>query len=328
MATPRITSALFLIISITSLQKVSAQATDSLPKTDVPKEAARYVGDKFPFTRLINTEFRYDAPYDYSSKLEGGSQPESRVTQLCQTRVSANINFFKSPKWVVSTGLFYNYVHAETQTNTPAGNSMQTTNDMHYYAGAFSVTRFSKLFGKMAIYSASVTPTGGAEGIERVTGIVSATLVLKANAKTKMTIGLLGLVDPSSLVPAFMTFSYEHKFNNGWIVDVILPKRVFIKKDMFKDGRLSIGTELDGTTLYLNGFNGSNKTYMLNQMELLNGVTYEHCFFKGFIGTVKTGFKYSPASRISKVNEKFDNYIYSATPKPNFYLNFGLSYNP
>lgn len=311
---------LFFFILSAPLYQTFAQAKDS-----IPKEAIKFVADKFPFTRMINTEFRYDAPYNFSARLPGTPQPEGRVTQLYQQRVNANINFIKSPKWVFSTGLFYNYIHAETQ----GANLQETANDEHYYVASVSLTRFSKLFGKMAIFTATAIPSGGDNGFERITGMVSGTLVLKANAKTKMTIGLLGLVDPSSQVPAFVTFSYEHKFDNGWIADVILPKRLFMKKDVFKDGRLSLGTELDNTTFYLKGFNGNtSKTYILSQLETMSGATYEHSFFKGFIATLKTGYKYTPTSRIVEVNEKFTDYVFRSTPKGNFYINLGLSYNP
>ncbi|WP_162927054.1 hypothetical protein [Flavobacterium psychrotrophum] len=311
---------LFVFVLSVPFYKTFAQAKDS-----IPKEAIKFVADKFPFTRMINTEFRYDAPYDFSARIPGVSQPEGRVTRLYQQRVNANINFIKSPKWVFSTGLFYNYIHAETQ----GANLQQTESNEHYYAATVTLTRFTKLFGKMALFTATALPSGGENGFERITGMVSGTLVLKANAKTKMTIGLLGLIDPSSQVPAFVTLSYEHKFDNGWIADIILPKRLFMKKDVFSNGRLSLGTELDNTTVYLKGFNrNTSKTYIFSQLETMSGATYEHCIFKGFIATLKTGYKYTPTSRIVAVNKKFTDYVFKATPNGNFYVNLGLSYNP
>jgi len=297
-----------------------AQTQDS-----IPAQAVRYTADKFPFTRLINTEFRYDAPYDYKPQLNGADLPKGRVTQLYQARISANVNFIKSKQWVFSAGLFYNFIHAEVEGGS--FDPVRQTNDLHYFAAGLSLTHFSTLFGKMAIFSASAIPTGGSDGFERITGLASATLVLKANATTKMTLGLLAIVDPASIVPVVPTFSYEHHFKSGWVLDVILPQRVFMKRDMFKDGRLSIGTELSTTSFYLNGFNNSSKTYMFNQMELMNGLTYEHYFLKGFVGMLKTGYKYIASSRISEINKKFDNYVFKAASDGTFYINLGLSYN-
>ncbi|KOS06682.1 hypothetical protein AM493_12035 [Flavobacterium akiainvivens] len=292
-------------------------------KDSLPQKALQMAADKFPFTRLFNVEQRYVAPFNYSSKLGDGTKlPEGKVSQMHQTRVNANINFIKNRKWIFSAGLFYNYMYSETE----GGGLGDTKSDLHYYATGLSLTRFSTLFGKTAIYSASVIPTGGNDGFERVTGMVSATLLLKADATTKMTLGLLGIIDPSSIVPIVPTFTYEKKLKSGWVLDIILPQRIFMKKDVFKEGRLSLGTELSTTNFYISGYNGSSKTYMFNQMELMTGVTYEHCFSKHFIGTLKTGMLYIPASRIAEINNTFDDYEFSAQPDPSFYLNVGLSY--
>jgi len=298
-----------------------AQEKDSLAQKTVA-----YVADRFPFSRLVNAEFRYDAPYDISPALKNGSLPEGRVRQLYQSRVSANINLIKSQRWVFSTGLLYNHIHGETEGGGLAPELQK--NDMHFFATGFNLTHFSRLFGKTAVFTAGIIPTGSDDGFERVTGMLSATVVLKADGKTKMTLGLLGIVDPTSIVPVVPTFTYERKLQSGWIVDVMLPKRVFMKKDMFGNGRLSLGTELDATNFYLKGFNGSRNTYMFNQMEIMSGLTYEHCFLKDFIATFKTGYKYIPASRIAHINNRFNDYVYKIDGAGTFYANIGISYNP
>lgn len=309
----------FLILFFSFYGK--AQVNDS-----IPKKVVAYAAEKFPFTRLLNAEFRYDAPYDISPALKSGDLPEGRVAQLYQSRISANVNFIKSRQWVFSTGLLYNFIHTETDgTGLTRG---EQSHDMHFFAAGLNLTHFTKMFGRMAILTAGVIPTGGDDGFERVTGMVSANLVLKADGKTKMTLGLLGIVDPSSVVPVVPTFTYERKLESGWIVDIILPRSVFMKKDMFKEGRLSLGTQLDATNFYIKGFNGSKNTYMFNQMEVLSGLTYEHCFLKGFIATFKTGYKYIPSSRIAHINNRFNDYVYKADGAGTFYANIGLSYNP
>lgn len=307
-----------LFFFILSTISTIAQVKDSLPK-----KVVQYAVEKFPFTRLVNVEGQYNAPYNYTSELADGTKlPKGRVTQMYQTRISANVNFIKNRKWIFSTGLFYNYLHAETD----AGGIGQGNHDLHYFATALSLTRMSTLFGKMAIYNASVIPTGGNDGFERVTGMVSATVLLKADATTKKTVGILGIIDPSSIVPVIPTFTYEKRLKSGWIVDVILPQRILMKKDMLKNGRLSLGSELYSTNFYINNPSNNSKTYMFNQIETLNGLTYEHCFSNHFIATLKTGLKYIAASRIAEINNRFNDYEFSAQPDPNFYVNLGLSY--
>lgn len=169
---------LFLLIFLaTGSGSMYAQTNDSLPKRVV-----QYATEKFPFTRLVNVEGQYNAPFNYTSKLGDGTKlPDSRMNQMYQTRMSANVNFIRNSKWIFSTGLFYNYMYSETSSaGIGAGD-----HNLHYFATGISLTRMSTLFGKMAIYNASVIPTGGNEGFERVTGMVSATIVLKADATTK-----------------------------------------------------------------------------------------------------------------------------------------------
>lgn len=298
-----------------------AQVSDSLPK-----QAVAYAAEKFPFTRLLNAEFRYDAPYDISPGLKSGSLPEGRVAQLYQSRISANVNFIKSRQWIFSMGLFHNFVHAETEGNGLTEGTQ--VRDLHYFATGLNLTHFTKMFGRTAILTAGVLPTGGQDGFERITGMVSASLLLKADAKTKMTIGLLGIIDPTSVVPVTPTFTYERKLNSGWIIDILLPRNIFMKKDVFTDGRVSLGTQLESTNFYIKGFNGSRNTYMFNQLEIFSGVMYEHAFLKGFIATFRTGYKYIPATRIAQINNTFNDYVYKADGSGTFYANVGLSYNP
>ena len=135
---------------------------------------------------------------------------------------------------------------------------------------------------------------------------------------------MVGMIDPNMIVPAFLTFSYEHKFKNGWIADVILPKQIYLRKGVMTNGRFSIGSELSGSSFY---FYNQEKTYSFSQMEINSGVLYDHCFGKSFIGSFKTGLRYVPMSRISEKNQSVNDYISSTKPKPSLYFNLGVSYN-
>ncbi|MXN91203.1 hypothetical protein GR160_08175 [Flavobacterium sp. Sd200] len=305
--------------------KANAQAKD----TTATKKIINYATDKFPITRFLNVEFNQVAPFTIKPKLYGSSLPERDVEAFNQARVSANINFIKSKQWIVGTTLLYRYMHSETEYTNPLTNiGVKDNFDYHYYSASLNITHFSRLAKKPVIYSASIIPDGGNEGIERVRGFLSATIVLKADAKTKMTVGLLGFIDRSAQTPVIPSFSYERKLNNGWIVDVILPKQLFMKKNMFTNGRLSLGTELDATMFYLYDFNGdTSNVYQFNQLEINSGLTYEHCIGP-FIATLKTGFKSIPTSRVLLKNDKNTDYVFEAKSNGAFYLNLGVSFNP
>lgn len=179
------------------------------------------------------------------------------------------------------------------------------------------------------VYSSSVMVDGSEKHFERVKGIFTGTMVLKANQRTKMTAGFLISIDPSAPTPFVPTFSYEHKFNNGLIADVVLPRSVYLRKFVFNhNGRISFGSELDRTAFYLYKLDGTNQKYEYGQMDINSGLAYEHAIGKHFMLTAKSGIKYTPSGRIFKKEDSFADPVYKVSPDPTFYFNIGISFNP
>jgi len=279
--------------------------------------------NRFPVTRIANIDFQYLAPYSYHTYLCDGTQlPPGKMERLYQSRVSTNIDFLSKNKWTFGTGLFYNYLHADTDT----GGSVSRRIDMHYYFASLNVTRLSTLYDKMIVYSGSVIPSGGNNGLERVTGLISGSLVLRSDSNTKIMVGVVGIIDPSSILPAMVTLAYEKHLKNGWMVDIMIPQRIYMKKDIFNDGQISIGSELNTTNFYFKNPDENKKTYMFSQTEIMTGLSYEHIFFRKIISTIKSGLTYIPISRIVEINKSFNNYKYELKPDPTFYIRVGFSY--
>ncbi|ULT24318.1 hypothetical protein KUH03_35730 [Sphingobacterium sp. E70] len=206
----------------------------------------------------------------------------------------------------MGTSLGYQYTALNLQeSNLSAEPLKMRTQDFHYHYESLNFSYFSKLFGKTVIYSASIMADGSDKGIERLRGMLTGTWVLKATRDVQMTIGLLGFVDPGAIIPLVPTFTYKQQYRDGWMVDVLLPKGAFVRKTMLRNGRLSLGADLNTTTFYLYDFWGLDKVYTLSQLEINSGLTYEHNLGRSFIATVKSGMKAIPRSRIfEKVNVK------------------------
>lgn len=304
-------------LAILPLNKIIAQKKDS-----IPQKVVAFVTDKFPQTRDLNIEFTQLTPYKFSPELYDADLPENKIKNYQQVKANANVYFIKNRKWILSTSLNYRFTHLESENEMPLFNNEQ---NFHYHSEALSLTRFSKLFNKIAIYSATASVDGSEQHFERIRGMLTASLVLKATADTKMTVGLAVIIDPSSQVPAMPIFTYEHRFNNGWVADVILPKKVVMRKDVFKNGRLSLGTEMDGTNFYLYP---DGKRYEFRQLEINSGAMYEHKLGNNLIGTLKAGLRATPSSRIFAKEDSFKDYIFDMNAKPSFYFNVGISYNP
>ena len=313
----KILNKIIVPLAILPLNKIVAQEKDS-----IPQKVVDFVIDKFPQTRDLNVEFTQLTSYKFSPELYDADLPENKIKDYQQVKANANVYFIKNRKWMLSTSLNYRFTHLESENEMPLFNNKQ---NFHYHSEALSVTRFSKLFNKIAIYSATASVDGSEQHFERIRGMLTASLVLKATADTKMTVGLAVIIDPSSQVPAMPIFTYEHRFNNGWVADIILPKKVVMRKDVFKNGRLSLGTEMDGTNFYLYP---DGKRYEFRQLEINSGAMYEHKLGNNLIGTLKAGLRATPSSRIFAKEDSFNDYIFDMNAKPSFYFNVGISYNP
>lgn len=292
-------------------------------KDSIPQKAIMGVTDRFPITRLLNIEYQEQTPHNFSSQYPDSDLPNGRVERFSQFRISSNINFLKKKKWILGTTLNYNYNKIDYNFL-----DIESKSDFHYHSTSLNATYFSRLFKKTAVFSVSTIIDGSDQHFERIKGMATGTLVLEANAKTKMILGVVLLVDPNALVPVFLTFGYEHKFNNGWIADIVLPKSVLMRKHVFTDGRISLGSTLEGTYFYVYDSQNSSKTYSFNQMEINSGLIYEHYLGNSFIITFRSGLKYVPISKITEKNSTLNDYIFKANPDASFYFNLGISFNP
>ena len=316
---------LLFIVAVLILSKPAfSQTQDS-----VSKKVVAYVADKFPVARTFNVEFAQSVPYNFSSALRGTTLPDSRFSNWTQVKASANINFIQTRNWILGTTFMYRYTSLTAALDEPVSGLPSTAKEnFQYHNTALSLTRISKLFNKTTFYTGSVSIDGSEKQFERVRGLFAATMLLKATAQTKMSVGFFLSIDPSSQIPILPTFSYEHHFNNGMFVDITLPRNIMLRKEVFGNGRISFGTEMDRTGFYLYNLDNTGKTYEFQQLDINNGLTYEHRLWNYFILTAKSGVRISPNARIFDRNKTVSDYIYQAKPDPSFYFNIGLSFNP
>jgi hypothetical protein len=323
---------LMLVVLLFTVEGFS-QNTNTIPKstkdsTNVPKRVIAYAADKFAIVRPLNIELTHSAPYHFTSEQGNISLPESKVNSFTQAKISANFNFIKRKNWLLGTTLGYRNTNVETDMIHPFTNDLKTEEeDFHYLFSSLNFSYFSTLFKKRTIYSSSIIVDGSDRHFERVRGLLTGVMVLKANQKTKMTLGLLVNIDPSAQTPVVPIFTYEHKFNNGFVADITLPKSIYLRKYVFNSGRVSIGTELDRTSFYLYNVDGTSQKYEYRQLDINSGLIYEHAI-GDFVITGKTGMKITPSGRLFKKEDSFNDAVYEIKPDPSFYFNLGISFNP
>ncbi|MFB9078934.1 DUF6268 family outer membrane beta-barrel protein [Flavobacterium procerum] len=298
------------------------------------KTFAKAVVDKFPNTRTFDVQYEELGPSNYDSEFLGNKYERGRIENHNRFKAAFNMPFYasKSKRLVLTTSLRYKYESYDFG-DIYNYNTMQTYSkerrEFHYWAGALTGTYMASLFGKPAIYNATINVDGNKDDVQRIKGFASAVLVLKRTPNTTITLGALVLLDPSSIVPVTPLFSINHKFENSkWDMDFILPQRFLFRRELLENGRISLGTELNTENFYLN-LNTENLkgVYELNQLELKSGITYEYCFTPKIIAFVKGGVNNVFSVRLTERGERTSKYVYSHKEDPQGYVRFGISYN-
>jgi hypothetical protein len=319
---------LILFSSALLCLNVAAQETDSLKQ-----KAQTAIADKFPFTRVLDVRYVQYLPQDFDSELLDDDYISGRIKNRGKMNFFANIPVVMKKKWNITATANYKYEFFELEQikdfeGVPAA-VYNKKYDFHYLSAALSFTGFTSLFKKPFIYNASFIVDGTERKAQRIKGFVGGSIVLKANAKTKMTLGLIVLIDPTSPVPAAPVFTLDHKFNSGWMLDIILPQRFLLKHNVYENGRISFGTELVTDGFYFQSSQISPGNVLdYRQLELRSGVTYEYWFGDGLIGTFKTGLSNVFNSRISQRGESTNDYLVATKQDGTGYFSLGFSYNP
>ncbi|PSL27556.1 DUF6268 family outer membrane beta-barrel protein [Chitinophaga ginsengisoli] len=318
-----------LVVSVSGMLILSvacfSQSRDSL---NLPRRVETYAADKFAVTRPLNIEFTYSTPYNFTSEQQGKSLPESKVTGYTQLKMSANYNFIKRKSWMLGLAAGYRRTSIEGDIAPLSGSIKNVNDEFHYLYSSVNLTYFSKLFNKRTIYTSSLLVDGSERYFERVKGLVTASMILKANQRTKLIVGVLVNIDPSAQTPFMPTIAYEHKFNNGYIADITFPRSLYLRKLVHTNGRLSLGTEIDRPSFYLYNLDSTAQKYEYRQFDLNSGLVYEHILTKYLLLTVKTGMKITPSGRIFRKEDSFADPVYETKPDPAFYFNIGVSFNP
>ncbi|MCF6405978.1 hypothetical protein L3C95_23965 [Chitinophaga filiformis] len=320
-----------VVVSVSGLLILSVecfsqhQTRDSL---NMPKRVETYAADKFAVTRPLNVEFIYSVPYNFTSEQLGKALPESKVTGFTQLKLSANYNFIKRKTWMLGASAGYRRTSIEADITRPAGSIKNVNDEFHYIYSSVNFTYFSKLFNKRTIYTSSLLVDGSERYFERVKGLLTASMILTANQRTKLIVGILVNIDPSAQTPFMPTIAYEHKFSNGFSADVAFPRYLYLRKLVHENGRLSFGSEIDRSSFYLYNLDSTSQKYEYRQLDLNSGFVYEHILTKYLLLTVKTGMKMTPTGRIFRKEDSFGDPVYKTTPDPTFYFNIGVSFNP
>lgn len=309
---------------------VSAQgknnALDTINKILPPIKAREFTDRPF-----INVDYKQFGNYNFTPQLKDQEDlQEGKITNWSVLTVSSNIDLVKKQHWQLqATGLYrYTSVEEDLALRQEANTLESFQRDHHYHTEGLTFNYFSKLFGKTAIYSASVFVDGSDKQIERVRGMVSGILILRADAKVRLSVGLLVTTDPAAFVPVTPILLYYNKLSDRLTLDMMLPRYAYLRTNISKYGRLSAGLDFDQQTFFLQGFNGTNRTYQYVQVDANAGLVYEHLLPAHLMLTVRAGYRATPFVRVFEKDRTFSDYTWSVDTDPAPYATLGISFNP
>jgi hypothetical protein len=320
------------IISILIFLFISIAASSQ--ETQFKKQTDSIIRSEFPITRVLNVAYGQSFARNFDSKLYDEDFQTGKINNQKTLKINANIPLIKTRKWTLTASGEYSFNEFEFKDLENISNTtifeQNGIVDFHNFSTALSSTYFSMLFKKPAIYNASFIVDGNDQGFERIKGFIGASLILKRNANTTITAGVIAFIDPTSQIPFFPTFTYNHKFENSiWEFDFIMPQRIIFRRPVHTNGRFSIGTEFGGNGFYVN-VDAPNfpKVFEYSQLELNSGITYEHKLAFNTFLTLKGGVTNYISNRLTEKGKDTKDYIYKNTQDMTGYFNVGVSYNP
>jgi hypothetical protein len=292
------------------------------------------VVEKFPNKR--NFEFKYEqfAPGRYSPEFYDQSKGDGRFSNHYRFKGAVTVPVYTGKQWLINTSVRYKYevFKFEDLVNNAGVISpvIHADKDEHHlFTGALSITRFGSLFKKRMVYNGILLADASEQEWGRVKGTLSATMILKRTKNTSIAVGVIGLIDPSAQIPLLPVVSFQHEFQHAWSVDLFLPQRIYLRKSVFKNARISLGAELENELLYMKlNDKGISDTYDYRQFELKSGITYEHNLGHSIIATFKGGINnYINARGVIK-GQSANNDVYKANPAATGYFSLGISFHP
>lgn len=296
------------------------------------KKAGQAAKEKFPSTRFLNFEYELLSPTDYSSKIHGEKYESGRIKNTQRYIGTINLPISITRRFSITPTAQYQYQSFELENVENFSVHYPTLYhnhkvESHYIFAAVNTTYISMLFNKPIVCNFNLMLDASDKGYGHIAANLVGLMVLKKNANTTLTLGVVAAFDKSSDIPVFPLVSFEYKFKNSpWVFDLFFPKQIYFRRPVFANGFLSLGTVLGRNKFFAHPqMQGLDDAYDIVKSEIKTGVVYEHYLNKHFILTIKGGIVNTMKWQARRKNSRKGLIRYS--PDMNMYFNVGFSYN-
>lgn len=286
----------------------------------------------YPAIKKISIQYEGLGNSNFHTKLKNQDFENGDITRNNRIRLVGSQRIWHKKKVNLSLSGFYLKENFNTFVREDQNQSFNKRDfDLTSTSISINATILDSLFNRPLITNTSlVFSSNDFKSVKKLSGLISAGLILKYTRKEIISVGLAVIAAPHTSIPVFPTFSYWYKFDNSpWAMDLIFPLKFGFRNERFLNGWLTIGTELNASE-YL--FNQNNQlfdgNYQHNHSELLTGLSFEYPVSKLIIAGVKGGVRNSISSITKEKNSDANNKFISVKSGMSPFINFSISILP
>jgi hypothetical protein len=312
----------------TSQQIAIKKMTDSLKMNALSDYATKY-----PSLRQGTFTTDIIGSRDVMGELNGQPLYRGKVNES-RIRSNFNIPIAHWGKNTVSAALSYQQLHLETKNitsyNASFSNQDKITNrNTVGFTAVYS--RSDSIFGHPISYSGGLSGvTNEFSTIKRVNYLGTITFPVSRSKYSSLTLGLVAIIDPSSVAPVIPIVSYWHKFKASDLdLYVDFPSRIALRKQLSKRSWAFIGSELGGNLYF---FDLEQPTFPRNSIyttiDVRTGGTLEYLLTKKLVLGMSGGLYTLASSKIFDHDAKPDAYFFKTNAGSVPYVSFSVSFLP
>lgn len=282
----------------------------------------------YPLLKILSVSYDYAGKSDYKIRYKGAPDEEGEFTRG-RTQVYFWVPFYKSKRFTWSISETYTREDVVTRdVRNPSGiyvNGNQTLEDFNTALGVnYRTTLFSKQLVLNGIFFVGTSP---AFKFQKASGQVYALLILKDSPNTIYSVGVAGLIDPSSPIPALPIAQYWHRFEDKrWEVDVVIPQTAKIRRSRTLGGWLSAGVDFTPQSFFIRNVPGQNTTYEAAFSELTPNIGYDKMLYNNIMLTVQGGYRFAMKGRLVEVDQPSRDRIAHVEFGSGLFVKGGISY--
>lgn len=188
---------------------------------------------------------------------------------------------------------FYNF-----DFNLNEANAIDMGENHHAVRVGGNMIYNTTLWKKPLIVMGNMTIEGGKWGMERISGIGAAMLMLKTSREEVLGLGLVGLANSTSDIPIFPMAFYRKVFSPQWVLNINHP---FFGMQYLYDEKQTImgGFAFENERFWLEpSVSDMPKVTMFNRSIMRTGINYEYKISKETTLTAQAGWEYTMRARM------------------------------